>query len=419
MARPIKKAGAPTTIDAASVSITDSDQPILQALADEELVRGFIDGWKRNVASTARPTESDLKERVSRLYELLELPVPEVVVCESPYACWDVTPDEVLTPILEWAPVGPVIDKTKQLWARIESRIWRDCYQALNASGSNLPHDFHIAHLPEANYHETPLVRALYDHVRGPMEAHHNCMRAMWRSFIYQTDESEKHQIWVSTAWGWEAIYPGPFCDLLGGGNADLMVFDFLARLGPADCHAIRVWRELVTGGVWDAILTENRAVICRPPLEMHFDSSGQIHNDTGPAVRWGDGIEDPFLGGIDCLMADILTPESITIERIVKEENVELRRRLIQRIGWERFTAMAGCKVIATDRDREKMERRLIRLRRKVDGECPVLLEVTCPSTHRKHYLRVPPHISDCESAVAWSFGFDDPADYRPLLET
>ena len=320
---------APPTSKALPPRSPDVDQPILQALADEALVRGFIDGWKANVASTARPPESELKERVRRLYELVKLPAPEVVVCESPYACCEVTPDEVLTPTLEWSPVGPVIDKTKLLWARIESRIWGECCDALNANGSTLPDDFMTAHYPEAGYYETPLVAALYDHIRGPMEAHHNCKRAMWRSFVPQNTEQGDHQIWISTAWGWEGLYPGPFCDILGGGNADLMVFDFLARLGPADCHAIRVWRELVTGGVWDAILTEDRAVLCRPPLEMHFDSMGLIHNDTGPAVRWGDGTDDPFLGGVDCLNADIATPESITLERLVHEENVELRRRL------------------------------------------------------------------------------------------
>lgn len=38
MARQVKEAA----IDAAIVSVTASDQPILQALADEGLVRGFI-----------------------------------------------------------------------------------------------------------------------------------------------------------------------------------------------------------------------------------------------------------------------------------------------------------------------------------------------------------------------------------------
>jgi hypothetical protein len=32
---------------------------------------------------------------------------------------------------------------------------------------------------------------------------------------------------------------------------------------------------------------------------------------------------------------------------------------------------------------------------------------------------LRVPPTMRSCRQAAAWMAGFDDPDDYRPLVET
>ena len=52
-------------------------------------------------------------------------------------------------------------------------------------------------------------------------------------------------------------------------------------------------------------------------------------------------------------------------------------------------------------------------------DDEDLVALSCFCPSTNRQYILRVPPETKTCHQAAAWIAGFDDPNDYRPLLET
>jgi hypothetical protein len=47
------------------------------------------------------------------------------------------------------------------------------------------------------------------------------------------------------------------------------------------------------------------------------------------------------------------------------------------------------------------------------------VYLSVRDPSTGRGYLLRVPPTMETCHQAAAWTAGFDDPADYRPVAET
>lgn len=38
---------------------------------------------------------------------------------------------------------------------------------------------------------------------------------------------------------------------------------------------------------------------------------------------------------------------------------------------------------------------------------------------SHRRYFLAVPPQVETPHEAVAWTFGFDQAAEYRPLVET
>jgi hypothetical protein len=109
--------------------------------------------------------------------------------------------------------------------------------------------------------------------------------------------------------------------------------------------------------------------------------------------------------------------PEMLRAKEILREQNVEIRRVLLERIGFERFIADAQAATI--DRDiGAGGARRLLRGPR-VRGEHPVYLVVLDPSTGRQYLLRVPPHMRTCHQAAAWVAGFDNPDDYHPIVET
>jgi hypothetical protein len=109
--------------------------------------------------------------------------------------------------------------------------------------------------------------------------------------------------------------------------------------------------------------------------------------------------------------------PESITISEILAESNSELRRVLLERFGLERFLTEANPEVLDQDRD-VGGERKLLRVPMEGD-EALVCVLVLCPSTGRRYILRVPPTMKSCRQAIAWTAGFDNPDDYRPLVET
>jgi hypothetical protein len=109
--------------------------------------------------------------------------------------------------------------------------------------------------------------------------------------------------------------------------------------------------------------------------------------------------------------------PETITVTEILGERNAELRRVLLERFGFERFMLEAGAAVVDRDCD-PGGERQLLRLKLAGDEDL-VCISVSCPSTGRRYLLRVPPAMRTCRQAVAWTAGFDDPAQYQPLVET
>lgn len=106
----------------------------------------------------------------------------------------------------------------------------------------------------------------------------------------------------------------------------------------------------------------------------------------------------------------------TLTGQEILNTENVEIRRVLIERLGYETFLQQVGG--VIRDRDTDAGgERHLICIAFD-DDEPLLLLKVMCPSTAHTHLLRVPPYLRTCHQAAAWIAGFDNPDDYTPWIE-
>lgn len=127
-----------------------------------------------------------------------------------------------------------------------------------------------------------------------------------------------------------------------------------------------------------------------------------------GVQLRWRGVIIDE---------QTVFHPEMITAQQVLAERNAEQRRVLLERLGYDRFLAEAQAEVLHQDQD-VGGERRLLRVPLQND-EPLVCLQVQCPSTGRRYLIRVPPTMRRCHQAAAWIAGFDDPDQYRPLLET
>jgi leucine-rich repeat protein SHOC2 len=92
----------------------------------------------------------------------------------------------------------------------------------------------------------------------------------------------------------------------------------------------------------------------------------------------------------------------------LLDEQNSELRRRLIQSIGYEQICDELNAKAIDVWREYtllkiNDLERSYDWRRRRNISEPMVLLKMTCPSTQHIHVLRVPPDMTRAEAAITW----------------
>jgi hypothetical protein len=81
--------------------------------------------------------------------------------------------------------------------------------------------------------------------------------------------------------------------------------------------------------------------VLAENPTTLTFDRMGRLHNETGPAAAWADGYGSCYAWhGIWVTEPAITRP--VDLEVVVRERNVEVRRCLIERMGWDEFIRKA-----------------------------------------------------------------------------
>ena len=127
-----------------------------------------------------------------------------------------------------------------------------------------------------------------------------------------------------------------------------------------------------------------------------------------GAALRWRGVRVDERIA---------FHPEELTAKDALAERNAEVRRVMIERMGYLRFAKEAQAKILNEDRD-PGGPRQLLSIDLHED-EALVGLSCICPSTQRQYFLRVPPTMKTCCQAAAWVAGFDDPRLYHPQIET
>ena len=155
--------------------------------------------------------------------------------------------------------------------------------------------------------------------------------------------------------------------------------------------------------------LISERNTVCK------VDETGRLHHAAGPAIGYSDGWGIWAWHGVRVEQRIIEQPESLTAKEVLAEENAEVKRVMVERMGMEKFLTQSGAKQIHSH---ERGDLFSIDLPNDPEGVLRAV-RVTDPSTGRVYFLRVPPAINRADDAVAWTFGFDMAKEYLPLAET
>jgi hypothetical protein len=136
------------------------------------------------------------------------------------------------------------------------------------------------------------------------------------------------------------------------------------------------------------------------PTPLVKIDEENRFHSEDSPAIRWKGGKEFYFWHGVSVKEKLIRHPEKLTKKNWMDEKNIEVRRCIQEKLG-ERFVTLLKGKTINKGKRGELIE---IDLKDDPD-KVAHYVKVKDTSTARQYYLRVPPTITDADTAVSWTF--------------
>jgi hypothetical protein len=185
--------------------------------------------------------------------------------------------------------------------------------------------------------------------------------------------------------------------------------------------ESLNIWRRLLERA-YALLFYEGIAFVCEYPIHSRLDPEHRFHDENGPALKFGDEFHAHFWHGRRVTRDIIESPESITVERIEREKNVETRSILIERYGLERFLNDSGAKKI--NEDECGVLYRKVFTSADVMMDEPLVVVMVNNSTPepdgstKQYFLRVPPNVRTAREAVAWTFGMSED-DYAPGIES
>ena len=157
-------------------------------------------------------------------------------------------------------------------------------------------------------------------------------------------------------------------------------------------------------------------AFLLERPLVLHRRTDGLLHNLGGPAIVFADGTAAWVIDGMVVDRALVEAPETVDPLLALSHPNMEVRRVLIGRIGYERIVAAAARHPVAED-----TSGKLWHLPHEFEPIALVEVEnatVESDGSRKRYFLRVPPTCATAREAVAWTFGLD-PAAYQPEAQS
>lgn len=149
-------------------------------------------------------------------------------------------------------------------------------------------------------------------------------------------------------------------------------------------------------------------ALICDRPRILSCDRDNNLHAEGKPALQFADGFTVYAYHGAELPEKyGKVHPDQWQSQWLLEEENAELRRVLIQGIGYSRLCQ--ELQALELDAWREYS---LLKID-DADIETIHLLKMTCPSTGCIHALRVPPTIVSAREAIRWVNWDVDPEEF------
>ncbi|MBW4468914.1 MAG: hypothetical protein KME45_00735 [Stenomitos rutilans HA7619-LM2] len=331
-------------------------QMINQLTPDQEaLIPVYQEKWRKIALSTERIDQQKAAEAVKIAYTVIDEREPEIIFVESPYAA-----------------LALITSKTREgLKSKLESEIKQKLrFPILHELSNQLL--FKIGH---------GLSNLLWNRVDESQQS------PIWIQLRDQIPIKQRKQFFsecmpIETWVSW-----GSYFD-----------FNFSVLKLPHTQDKWLAFQALVTECGW-IFPYKQLCIVCDRPTVFSFDLENRLHAEGLPAIQFTDefsvysycGLRLPF-------KYRKMHPNQWKPCWILEEKNVELRRALIQGIGYERI-----CKELYAAELDSWQGYTLLEVDEDIDIEPIRLLKMICPSISLIYIIRVPPDIQSAREAIRW----------------
>jgi internalin A len=191
-------------------------------------------------------------------------------------------------------------------------------------------------------------------------------------------------------------ITPEEFVELIS--ITEFCISEFGCVLEDKEQEVLRCLKLMLESCGW-IFPFEKVCIVCDRPRILSFDNQQRLHAEGSPALQFADGWGVYAYHGVRLPEKyGKALPNQWQAQWLLEEQNAELRRVLIQGIGYARIVE----ELHAIELD-SWQEYTLIKIDSRVDIEPIYLVKMTCPSTGYIHALRVPPDLQSAREAITW----------------
>ncbi len=338
----------------------------------EALIPVYREKWRKIGLSTEAINRQKAEESVKALYANFTNKEPKLLFFDSPYAALKI----ILTKFKKQVKKQQKIDYEQHPWNKLVSEIQEQLWLQLVKNDKGEPLGYLKRQL------ESKLEPQLW----------YELLDKLWIELKKQMNKKIKWQF--------------PICILPQLAACGWSLFDFCIAVLNCDCSQVKwsVLQSIVENCGW-IFPFEEMCFVCDRPRILSFDSQNLLHAEGSPAIQFADGFSVYCYHGV--LLPEQygkVHPNEWRSQWLLEEQNAELKRVLIQRIGYDRI-----CRELQAIELDNWQEYTLLKINADVDEEPMYLLKMTCPSTGHIHALRVPPDMESAREAIRWvNWGLD-----------
>lgn len=360
--------------------------------------------WIDVGTSTTKADRKKAEEAISKVYKSINLEKPKFIWFDSPFFC--------TLFIEEIKKISEI--SNGQLRPKVFTKVWGQVWEQVGSQTAEEVRDevkFEVMDevWTQVKSQIVNQVLAFFDNEKEQIrnQANSQTGKKVMGQALRQLFDKVAEKVWDEVsdhirAQVWEQWNQGEissnFCVDSFSGQHDvawLAYYEFFQKAGlkfdNKTKEFVDIFSDIATSCNWwypykDFCVLSEKYSICSL-------QDGQLHSDNSPAIAFRDGFEIYAINGHRVTKQIVMSPETITIEQIENENNAEVRRIMIERLGTDIYLAKIGAEII--DIDSSNNFRALLR-----DKNGQKWLEGTDGSTTRIYFMPVPRHVKTCKEA-------------------